>query len=69
MTVLGNSFVVTVLSEGGGKPLTEAKFKAGEKADLIDLSRAAIVRTQPPGLPKNLPVPLENGKRRLPGAE
>src|SRR5262249_48111817 len=42
--VRGTSLVVTVLSAGGNRPLLATKLKAGDKADLIALSRAAIAR-------------------------
>jgi cyanophycinase len=55
--VRGKSMVVTVLSPGANRPLLLNKLKAGEKADLIALSRAAIARTQPAWPPEKPPVP------------
>jgi cyanophycinase len=55
--VRGNSVVVTVLSAGANRPLLVTKLKAGDKADLIALSRAAIARTQAPWPPEKAPVP------------
>jgi cyanophycinase len=46
LTVLGKSSVVTILSEGRGQKLTQTTLKAGEQADLIELSRAAIARAE-----------------------
>ena len=46
LTVRGVSNVVLCLSEGGGRKLSLVKLKAGDKADLIALSRAAVGRTQ-----------------------
>jgi cyanophycinase len=55
--VRGSSFVITVLSAGAGRPLLTARLKAGDKADLIALSRAAMARTQDPWPPAKPPVP------------
>jgi cyanophycinase len=46
LTVLGVSSIITILSEGAGKPLTKETLKAGQKVDLIDLHKAAVERTQ-----------------------
>src|SRR5207245_1350363 len=55
--VRGNSLVVTVLSAGANRPLLLTKLRAGDKADLIALSRAAVARTQSPWPPQKAPVP------------
>jgi cyanophycinase len=57
LTVMGDSSVVVVLSEGAGRPLSVTRYKAGGTADLIALSRSAIGRTQAPWPPKMPPTP------------
>jgi cyanophycinase len=57
LTVRGNSAVMILLSEGAGRKASVQKLKAGDKVDLIALSRSAIARTQPPWPPKKPPVP------------
>jgi cyanophycinase len=57
LTVRGTSSVVIILSEGAGRPLLQTTLKAGAKADLIALSRAAVVRTQSPWPPAKPRVP------------
>jgi cyanophycinase len=55
--VRGKSVVMTLLSAGANRPLLAVKLKAGDKADLMALSRAAIARTQGPWPPEKPPVP------------
>jgi cyanophycinase len=57
LVVRGKSFVVALLSAGANRPLLATKLKAGDKADLIALSRAAIARTQAPWPPEKPSVP------------
>lgn len=57
LEVRGESYVVTILSAGAGRPLLATKLKSGDKADLIALSRAAIARTQQPWPAEKPPTP------------
>jgi cyanophycinase len=57
LTVRGKSEVVLIQSEGGGRKLTRTMLKAGDKADLIALSRSAIARTQPAFPAAKAPTP------------
>jgi cyanophycinase len=58
LTVAGNSYAVACLSAGAGQPAHFQVLKAGDKADLISLSRAALARAQPPHPAATPPVPV-----------
>jgi cyanophycinase len=58
LAVFGKSSVSLIQSEGAGRKMSVQTLKAGDKADLIALSRAAIGRTQAPWPPEKPPVPL-----------
>ncbi len=57
MTVIGDSYVVTCLSASSKRPAGIQTLKAGDRADLVALSRAAIARAQPPHPPDKPPTP------------
>lgn len=61
LTVLGNSFALLCLSASGPKPASVQVLKAGERADLVALSRAAVARAQPPFPPAKPESPIVTG--------
>lgn len=58
MTVLGNSYAVTVLSASSKRQPGFQVLRSGEKADLLALGRAALARAQPPFPPEKPPTPV-----------
>jgi cyanophycinase len=62
LSVLGNSYAIACLPASGRRPVGLQALHAGDRADLIALSRAAIARSQPPFPSDNPPVPcVEKG--------
>jgi cyanophycinase len=62
LSVVGDSYALTVLSPSPRRPLSVQALHAGESADLIALGRAAVARAEPPFPPDHPPSPvLENG--------
>jgi cyanophycinase len=57
LQVLGASYAVTCLSASSSRPAAVKALHAGDPADLIALSRAAVARSQPPFPPEQPPVP------------
>jgi cyanophycinase len=57
LSVVGNSYVMTCLPAAPTKSAGLQILKAGDLADLVALSRAAIARTQPPFPPQQPLVP------------
>jgi cyanophycinase len=57
LSVLGNSTVTVCLSASTTRPARTQVLKAGDHADLVALSRAALARAQPPHPPLESPVP------------
>jgi cyanophycinase len=62
LTVVGDSYALTVLAPSPRRPLSVQVLHNGESADLIALSRAAVARAAPPFPPDRPPPPVvENG--------
>jgi cyanophycinase len=62
LTVLGDSYAVTCLAASSTRPVLLQVLHAGDVADLVALSRAAIARSQPPFPTQHPPVPrVEDG--------
>jgi cyanophycinase len=61
LTVLGDSYAVACLPASSTRPVSLRVLHAGETADLIALSRAAIARAQPPFPAEKPPVPRVEG--------
>ena len=57
VTVRGASYAVAILSEDGGRKLSQTKMKSGAKADLIALCRAALTRAEGVWPTANPPAP------------
>jgi cyanophycinase len=57
LSVLGNSYAVACLSASSSRPASFQTLHAGDQADVIALSRAAVARSQPPFPPEKPPVP------------
>jgi cyanophycinase len=58
LSVVGDSYAALCLAPGAGRPTSVRMLKAGDKGDLIALSRSAVARTQPPFPPAHPEPPF-----------
>lgn len=57
LTVVGNSYAIACLAAGQDRPAGMKVLKAGDKADLVALSRSALARVHAPFPPLHPPAP------------
>jgi cyanophycinase len=58
VSVVGNSYALACLAASARKPVGVQVLKAGDRADLIALSRSAVARTRPPFPPEQPEPPV-----------